>query len=436
MKTLCTIFLILTTFYSCKNPDQVGEEDSYCTAGTSVLTIDDSNVSTAVKNRIYNPGTGSTIIHTNHADFNAGGRTVVIPVSFTDVPANPRVTNDIIDQVFFGSATGSVKDYFYENSWGQFNMTKAGVSNLVTINRTKATYSTPSQADYTRNPALFRDICQLSSINWASIDRNNDRIITPNEALILIIVADGGVGACRPNNVTISHNGQSYQIRNRFVIVDCTKSTDPREGIATFEYNFSTIWHELAHGFFGLPDRYGEYAGQGTGGLYDIMDGHYDRIHMTVVDKMKIGWIRPKILLPSNERMQNGLRCYSFAAIESQPSAVVLYSSNAPNESFVIENRTKSGSARNFNADAPSEGLAVWWIDLNSGDVRLIDATEIGTRTRIRPLDFGIPSATALFRYKSGDNPTIPILLRNQNDQMIFTLRAVSPTGMTMNVEL
>lgn len=427
---------MLCIAFSCKNPDQVADEDMYCSAGTSVLTIDDSNVSTTVKNRIYRPASGSTILHSSHPDFNNAGRTIIIPIALTDVPFNTKVTNSVIDQVFFTTGVGSMKDYFYENSWGQFNMTKTAVSQLVTLNRTKASYVTGTTTDYTRNPLLFRDICQNSSINWGTIDRNNDRVITPDEALIVIIISDGGQGACRPNNFTITYNGQEYRIRNRFVTVDCLKASDPRDGIATFEYNYSTMWHELAHGFFGLPDRYGEFAGRGTGGLYDIMDGHYDRIHMTVVDKMKIGWIMPRVLLPAAQRMLTGLRCYSFAPIESQPSAVVLYSEDSPNECFVIENRTHSGSARNFNEDMPSEGLAIWWLDLNTGDVRLIDASVLGSGSRLRPMEYPIPTGNALFHYKEGDSPTVPKLLRNQNDRQTFTLRAISPAGTTMSVEL
>ncbi len=436
MKKITLLIVTIGLILSCNNPDQVGEEDLFCTSGASVLTIDDSNVSTTIKNKIYQPVSGSSIIHINHSDYNSAGRMVIIPVAFSDLSANNRVTSEVIDQVFFSSGTGSIKDYFYENSWGQFNLTKAGASNLVNINRPRDYYTPASVRDYTQNPQLYKDICQLSSINWAEIDRNNDRIITPNEALIVLVFANGGAGACRPNEVSISYNGQTYRIRNRFVIVDCTKSDDPREGIETFFYNYSTMWHELAHGFFGLPDRYGEYAGGGTGGFYDIMDGHYSRMHITVVDKMKIGWIKPKVLLPASQRIQRGLRCYSFSNIESHPSAVVLYSAGAPNECFVIENKSRSGSARDFNSGMPSEGLAIWWTDLNSGAIRLIDASKIASNMRIKPLDYGIPTENGLFQFNTGDNPTTPILLRNQNDQLIFTLRAISPVGTNMQVEL
>ena len=437
MNKLTKYFFFIFILSACKNPDQVGEEDNHCTAGTSVLSIDDSNVSTAIKNKIYNPIGGSSIIHTGHIDYNTGGRLVLIPVSFTDAPANPNVTNEVIDQVFFSTGTGSVRDYFSENSWGQFNITKAGVSNVVNLNRAKSYYSTTAAPDYTRNANLYRDACQQSSIDWAVIDRNNDRIITPDEALISLIIADGGQGAFRANQVSITYNRETYQIRNRFVTLDCTKSTNPAQGVETFSYNYTNIWHELAHGFFGLPDLYeGIYAGTGKAGAYDIMDSNHIRVHMSIIAKLKIGWIKPKILLPAEDRIPAGLKCYTISNSETHPVAVILYHNGAPDECFIIENKSISGSARNFNSQLPSEGLAIWWLNTTTGALRLIDASLIARNSGLLPMEYGTPSASALFAYKVGDNPKSPLLLRNQNGQFTFSIRAVSPVGQVMQVEL
>ncbi|MGN0003391.1 MAG: hypothetical protein ACI35V_08150 [Sphingobacterium composti] len=438
MKKIFTLILLLGVAFACKNPDQVGEEDSYCTGGASVTTVDDSNVETAVKNKIYRPVSGSTVLNKNHPSFNTGGRLVLIPVSFTDVPANTRVTNDVIDQAFFSSGTGSVRDYFYENSWGQFVLNKAGVSNLVPLNRTKASYATPGVPDYTRNANLYRDACQGASIDWASLDRNNDQVLTPDEVLVALIIADGGQGAYRPNNVTITHNGRTYQLRLRFVTLDCSKASDSsKQGVETFAYNYTNIWHELAHGFFGLEDLYeGGIAGTGKAGDYDIMDNNYNVVHMSIIAKMKIGWVQPKILLPAADRLPSGLKCYTFTNIETDPNALVLYHENSPDECFIIENRSKAGSARNFNVGLPTEGLAIWWLNTTTGAFRLIDASLLARNTGLRPMEYGTPSANALFKYKEADDPKIPIPLRNQNGQLVFTLRAVSPVGTTMRIEL
>lgn len=437
MNNLAKYIFCILVICACKSPDQVGEEDNHCTGGASVSTIDDSNVSTVIKNKIYNPVGGSSVIHTAHPDYNSGGRLVLIPVSFTDVPANSRVTNAVIDEAFFSTATGSVRDYFNENSWGQFNITKAGVSSVVHLNRTKSFYSTTTDPDYTRNRNLYRDACQGSSIDWAQIDRNNDRIITPDEVLIGLIIADGGQGSFRPNQVSIVYNGETYQIRNRFVTLDCTKSTNPAQGIETISYNYTNIWHELAHGFFGLPDLYeGIYAGTGKAGAYDIMDANHLRVHMSIIAKMKIGWIKPKILLPAAERLPTGLKCYTISNSETHPMAVVLYHNGSPDECFILENKSVSGSVRNFNSQLPSEGLAIWWFNTTTGALRLIDASLIARNSGLRPMEYGSPSANALFAYKEGDNPNVPIMLRNQNGQLVFSLRAVSPAGQVMRVEL
>ena len=97
-------------------------------------------------------------------------------------------------------------------------------------------------------------------------------------------------------------------------------------------------------------------------------------VHLTMHDKMKIGWIKPKIV-------QGHLsQCLSFFASELQAEALVLVPItsfiNSPLEYWVVENRDKF--ADSYDDDLPGHGLAVWYTSVGTApngqdDVRLVD---------------------------------------------------------------
>ncbi|MFD2035967.1 hypothetical protein ACFSKL_14275 [Belliella marina] len=428
---LMAMYLLL---YSCDLPDQVGPDDNYCTSGASVLSLDDSNVSSEVKNRIYNPAPQTWVIHTQHPDYNRNGRLVLIPTAFPNLPANEFVTREIIETAFFRSGTGSVRDYFYENSWGQFSLTNAGISDWITLANDREFYG--QGGDWTRNSNMYRDACQASTIDWASVDLNGDRIITPNEALVGFIIPAGNLGANRPGSVNITYNGQPYTINSSFTFMDCKRLDEPERDIRMISYNYPLIWHELGHGFFGLPDRYQDFSGTGRGGQFDIMSDNFRNIHMTIYDKMKIGWVKPRILLPANQRIPEGRRCYRIQASAQTEAALILYSNRSPDEYLIVENINTEASERGFTSGYNESGLAIWWADMNSGDTRLIERKLISGGITALPLDHVSPRGIeVLLQYIDGTDPESITFIRNQNGQLNFGFRAVSPPGTSMFVE-
>jgi M6 family metalloprotease-like protein len=418
---------------ACKLPDQVGPDDNFCTAGASVLTVNDDAVPADVKNQIYNPIGGSGIISLSNPAYNSSGKVVLIPISFPDLPANDALSNALISDFFFSSGTGSVRDYFQENSWGQFNVSNGGISSWAALPQTPAQYGVGQVGnDWTRNPNVARDACVNSSINWDALDVNNDNRIDPQEALICFIVPAGGCGANRPSSFTASTQFGDFTFNNRFTFFDCKRNDNPTKGTDEFRYNgpcgfqFSTIVHELSHGFFGLPDRYSSACGTGTTGPYDLMADNCSMKHLTIYDKMKIGWIRPRILTESRAQR----RCYSFPAIEQTPAALILYNSRKPGEYWIVENRDAASSPRNFESGLPESGLALWWVDGSSDSPRLVNASDPAQR----PDSYTNPGAGWLFRYR-GDDPEDLTLFLHRDGSLGMGLRAVSEPGNVMYCE-
>jgi M6 family metalloprotease-like protein len=422
---------------SCRRPDQAGPNDNWCTSGVNILTIDDANVPAAIKTQIYAAPASYTAV--GSANYNASLPLIIIPFQFnTEFPQNTTVTTQVIRDNFFTTGTGSVRDYFSENSWGQYNIREGWIANTVTLSNNPAFYGTGQLGnDWTRNPAVAREICQNSNVDWSAIDANGNGTISRNEAQICFLLSAGGGGATRPSNITISTQTRTYNINASFVYFDCKTNADPTRGTDAIRYNYSTIWHELAHGMFGLPDRYSDFCGSGRTGQYDLMSDNCSWRHMSMYDKMKIGWIRPKILVKPSQRADRARHCYTFPNSETTPAAVILWDQNQPNEYWIVENRHKPSSPRGFDRDLPESGLAVWWVDDRFAQLSLIDARDVTVRPNMISYNATLNQQGALFKNRTGatDATFNMQFFRSSVNSTEMGIRAPSPEGATMFVE-
>lgn len=422
---------------SCRRPDQAGPTDNWCTSGVNVLTVDDSNVPTTIKTQIYAAPANFTAV--GNTNYNPNLPIVIIPFQFSAAfPYNTTVTTDVIRANFFQTGSGSVKDYFSENSWGQYNIREGWIANLVMLTQDTSFYSPGMPGrDWTRNTTLARDICQNSNVDWASLDADRNGTISRGEAQICFLIAAGGGGANRPSNITINTQTGTMNIQASFVFFDCKRNDDPSRSTDAIRYNYSTIWHELAHGMFGLPDRYTSFCGSGRTGQFDIMSDNCSWRHMSIYDKMKIGWIRPKILVKPSQRADRARHCYAFPNSETTPAALILWDVNQPNEYWIVENRYKPGSPRNFDRDLPESGLAIWWVDGATGALSLVDARDPSIRPQTIMYTPGADQRGAFFKNRTGTrDETFNIqFLRSSYNSTEFAIRAASPEGTTMWAE-
>jgi M6 family metalloprotease-like protein len=291
--------------------------------------------------------------------------------------------------------------------------------------------------DWTRNANLAKEICELSNVDWAAIDANHDHVITRHEAQICFMLAAGGAGANRPANITISTQTGSYAVHASFVFFDCKRNDDPTRGTDAIKYNYGTIWHEMSHGMFGLPDRYTNYAGSGRTGHFDLMSDNYSWKHLSIYDKMKIGWIRPKILVKPSQRADHQRHCYAFPNTETTPAALILWDANQPDEYWIVENRYKGGSPRNFDRGLSESGMAIWWVNERVDSLSLVDARNIANPPqRINYSTFD-DQVRAIFKNRTGtrDESFDMQFLKSSYNFTEMAIRAVSPEGTTMYAE-
>jgi M6 family metalloprotease-like protein len=376
-----------------------------CSAGSDVRNLPTSaDVTSAIKDMVYR--TPGPIISRFKQDGTPNpkfpsGKVVVLPFETPDFPRNPAITPGTIYSEFFpaGTLTGlTINNYFYENSWGQFQIKNGGISDWVTLSKNLKDY-----VGFEGDDQVPRDVLKKANINWAALDTNNDKTITPAEAQIVFLVANGYSAATRGftswatgspvalsslANVT-TPNG-TFTFLPKVVYIGTKKASDPAYATNPFRIE-STICHELGHAFFNLPDRYAAgTCGTGATGQYDMMSNNCSWEHFTIYDKMKIGWIQPPILDAHISQ------CVTLPASEGSKAALVLapppVSASPKNEYFIVENRYKPASGCNgcmlftpangvFDTGLPESGLAIWWVQTGGGvngydDVRLIDASK------------------------------------------------------------
>lgn len=95
-------------------------------------------------------------------------------------------------------------------------------------------------------------------------------------------------------------------------------------------------------------------AGGGAGGDFDIMDYDKDMGILSAYDRIKRGWIVPKVLTPDNRA------CYVLNPnTTGNREAFILWDPTYPDEWYVIENRQR----RERVDDIPSSGLIISWIN-------------------------------------------------------------------------
>jgi M6 family metalloprotease-like protein len=446
-----------------------------CTSGLDVRDIDDSAIPQGIKNTIYYqpgptiskhmPGDPSTL----SPQF-PSGKVVVIPFETPDYPRNPAVTTSYLTQVFFAGGTlsgRSVYHYFRENSWGQFNISNGGVANWVTLGKDLVDY-----LGFEGEDDLPRDVLEQANINWEALDTNGDRTVTPAEAQIVFVVSNGYSAATRgflnfPANwqagdpvppavdpLQVNTPAGTYNFKPRVVYIGTKTAADPTYSSDAIRI-LSSICHELCHAFFNLPDRYAGPCGTGWTGEYDMMSNNCQWLHMTMHDKMKIGWIQPKIVAAHLGE------CLAFPNSESEKAALVLVQPGATlsaDEYWIVENRYKKGSNCDgcvinlpgasfdqgvFDTGLPESGLAIWWVRTGTwfwGDdeVRLVDASlddqdpNGNGPAQENPPSGGYRNQGAGALFKRNDADPQRLLLNSAGEWSSLYFRDVSDPGATM----
>jgi len=267
--------------------------------------------------------------------------------------------------------TGSVKDVYFENSYGQMMLdsyVNPGLSDWITVSGTEQYYANGKSGDSTLWQALREALDVLDDVvDFGDYDTDNDGRIDS------IAFIHSGYGAEWSGTDAYGANSANRIWSHRWAIQPQWNSND---GVSVFDYHISPgVWgtsgsaigrigviaHETGH-FFGLPDLY-DTDGNGSGiGSWGLMANSWDfnftqrcPPHFSPWSKVNLGWYSPTVISQPGE--------YQISQAETNPEVYRINSGFSSGEYLLIENRQNAG----FDCTIPQGGLAIWHIDDTTG---------------------------------------------------------------------
>ena len=298
-------------------------------------------------------------------------RGAVILVSYQDLAF--KQTNEAMtewamgDNYTYSGATGSIHQYFYDQSWGQYDM-EIDVYGPVTVSHNASYYGSNDDwnGDDQHPDELVKEACQLAhnecGADFSKYDSDNDGKV---DWVVILYAgkgeADGGASSTIwPHQYELSYTGMAFQLDGKTVDHYCCLNeidgqTGARCGIGTFCHEFSHV--------MGLPDFYAtNQASHRTLGSWDIMDyGPYNNDGNTppnysAYERWFMGWIEPTLL--------NTACSVTLPALQDSKAACLITESGQgisdillplPSTFYLLENRQKKG----WDAYIKSSGMMI-----------------------------------------------------------------------------
>ena len=304
-------------------------------------------------------------------------RGLVILVEFPDVPFNFSKTD--IDPLFNEKNhkddvnSGSVHDYFYECSYGQFNFT-FDVVGPVMMPQPLAYYGKNNTFGNDIRPATMAGEAIRSvaaGLDFHPYDWDDDGEVEQ----VFIIHSGYDEAQTRVNEQIWSHawalseaqqdNDGNGPVMVDGLIIDKYATTAELQGKSGHTlFGIGTACHEFSH-CFGLPDTYNTVSqSQFCMDLWDIMDfGEYGGANLnggtptayTAYERMFCGWLKPVVL-------DEPVYVKDMQPITSAPEAYILYNSGMHDEYYLLENRQFEG----FDTYLPGHGMLITHVDFDS----------------------------------------------------------------------
>ncbi len=286
-------------------------------------------------------------------------------VSFT-LPNPQQLFDDMLNQKGFDQydATGSVHDYYYDNSMGQFDLT-FDVFGPVTVQNDISYYGN----DELNTWKMIVEACEQldKDIDFSLYDCNKDGMIDNVYVFYAGLGEANGGGAHTIwqhasdiekltgqqyvfDGVRLNHYACSNELR-RITDEETGKTEYSLEGIGT-------VCHEFTH-VLGFPDLYNteDQSLSFTPGAWSLMDmGSYNNDshtppYLSAYERYCMGWIDLKELDKPEDITLDHL----------STNAACRISTVYPEEFFVLENRQQKG----WDEFLPGHGMLIWHVAYN-----------------------------------------------------------------------
>ena len=299
---------------------------------------------------------------------------IIILVNFSDVSFQKANNNALYQRIAneknfsYGDFKGSMYDYFYAQSEGQFELS-FDVVGPVKVSQTQSYYGANDSQGNDKYPAkMVIEALKLvdDDVNFADYDWDGDGEV---DQVYVIYAgkgeADGGASTTIWPHEWDLASAQSYGDGSGAQTLDgvkidtyaCGSELNGDGDIA----GIGTMCHEFSH-CLGYPDFYDtDYSGGQGMFEWDLMDSGsyngdgYQPAGYTSYERWVAGWKEP-IELTATTQVSN------LKSLQDGGSAYIVYNQGNTNEYFLLENRQQTG----WDAGIPSEGLLILHVDYDA----------------------------------------------------------------------
>lgn len=301
---------------------------------------------------------------------------LVILVNFVNLSMNSNAPQQVFNRMFNeigykgNGHVGSVHDYFYDQSYGQFNLTFDVVGPMTLANDYGyygRNIDIVSGAD--ANPReMVIEACRYADdfVNFKDYDWNNDGEVDQ----VFIVYAGYGEHSGAPGNTIWPHESilgkQSITLDGvRINTYACSSEFIGNTGKTLS--GIGTACHEFSH-CLGFPDLYDtDYSGGFGMSYWDVMNsGSYSGFKGTgeipygysAYEKWQAGWLTLNEIDETTKDLQ-------IDDLEDSPSAYILYNEGNRNEFFILENHQINKWYSCLGSNLAQHGLMVTHIDFD-----------------------------------------------------------------------
>lgn len=261
--------------------------------------------------------------------------------------------------------TGSVRDYFYDQSRGIFDP-QFDVVGPVDIN-VSMTY--PRQTSNMQSVIGKVIDAADDQVDFSKYDTNGDGTV---DMFYVIFAGYGSNFSGNNSNYVWPHAWSvSYKYADgvRLGRYACSTELYGREGSSSYLDGIGTICHEFSH-VLGLKDEYDtDYEGSGgqsvdpgdwslmAGGSY--LNKARTPVGYSLMQRYQSGFTVPKVVATAGE--------YTLRDIDATNDGLRINLIDEPKEYFLLENRRKTGNK--WNCYGPGQGLLVFRVDSTNTNV-------------------------------------------------------------------
>lgn len=308
---------------------------------------------------------------------------LVILVDFPDVWFRVGSTNnevvDYYDLNFNGKLRseyrleGSVRDYFYDQSYGQFDVT-FDIVGPIRLSHNLSYYGENDEVGDDLHPCemVIEAIHKAkdAGVDFSQYDWNGDGEI---EQVVLVYSGTGENSSGRDDDIWPHewdldsgkeyNDGTGAQDMNGYIVNTYSVTSELASGIRPS--GIGVACHEFSHSL-GLPDLYDvSYSGCPNMQKYDVMahgcyNGRNDDSTLPVAfsawERWTIGWMTPIVL-------EEPCEITNMPVLSDQPVAYVIYNDAHPDEYFMLENRQPVGWDTYMTRRQVAHGLMITHVD-------------------------------------------------------------------------